>query len=389
MVITNVYDAANTADVAKKTQEMQRDQKTAQQLTDYLSSRNYSRAQAMSIIENWSKKGVNSSVQNMLYAFVDSKYGKATTVDFSGVQAQESKLEVIADKAPEVRKQIPLVHEAIKNGSVSGKYDPTSDAMPEAKVNGTGKNYLSVTPKVNTQSYANPGLVKRLHTLQGKQDVVQSGDLEQKLAQNKVKVTYSSNGLGFTSNIVEYKKSDLIFMNDSGATLGYTKANGDSVDLLMKNKAYDVNRLVKNKNFVKSAVKSGNPLIAVSLYDLFKSSMDSYKQHGNLVQLADSYVQDLKRFQKFDSKGFDSYVSKHKSLAAMLSKVGDKELKFEMNTVDKTEIINEIALKTGLSVDEINQIAKFEVKTESENKETQDNEEKKDSEDNADEVESN
>ena len=117
--------------------------------------------------------------------------------------------------------------------------------------------------------------------------------------------------------------------------------------------------------------------------------MDSYKQHGNLVQLADSYVQDLKRFQKFDSKGFDSYVSKHKSLAAMLSKVGDKELKFEMNTVDKTEIINEIALKTGLSVDEINQIAKFEVKTESENKETQDNEEKKDSEDNADEVESN
>ena len=270
MVITNVYNAANTADVAKKTQEMQRDQKTAQQLTDYLSSRNYSRAQAMSIIENWSKKGVNSSVQNMLYAFVDSKYGKATTVDFSGVQAQESKLEVIADKAPEVRKQIPLVHEAIKNGSVSGKYNPTSDAMPEAKVNGTGKNYLSVTPKVNTQSYANPGLVKRLHTLQGKQDVVQSGDLEQKLAQNKVKVTYSSNGLGFTSNIVEYKKSDLIFMNDSGATLGYTKANGDSVDLLMKNKAYDVNRLVKNKNFVKSAVKSGNPLIAVSLYDLFK-----------------------------------------------------------------------------------------------------------------------
>ena len=109
-----------------------------------------------------------------------------------------------------------------------------------------------------------------------------------------------------------------------------------------------------------------------SLLDQAKSKFDqgNYVEARRLAKQAEKLLDDEKEEEELNENGIKVEIKDGK--AEVVVEIGDSKWKFELETTDLDTIINEIAVRTGLSSEEINAIMKVEIDGDEEEQEAGD-----------------
>jgi len=109
-----------------------------------------------------------------------------------------------------------------------------------------------------------------------------------------------------------------------------------------------------------------------SLLDQAKSKFDqgNYVEARRLAKQAEKLLDDEKEEEELNENGIKVEIKDGK--AEVVVEIGDSKWKFELETTDLDTIINEIAVRTGLSSEEINAIMKVEIDGDEEEQEAED-----------------